>query len=112
MAKIILLDRVREKKIAQESHPDYLEQLEGMDKLGLLEEMIQFQEERANSGGLTLSLMIRGEILFRLLEEKAETNELRELARVYRRHLKLELENFMKKRDRSTAESVTKNRSN
>lgn len=68
----------------------------GMDKVELLEEMMVFQEERASVGELTVTMMVRGQILFKALEDAAETEELRSLTRSYRRHLRFELEAFMK----------------
>ncbi len=63
-----------------------------MNKIELLEEMVRFQEERSEKGHLTPSMMIQGRILFRALEQHAETEELRLLASSYRRHLEHELE--------------------
>ncbi len=62
-----------------------------MDKLELLEEMVRFQEERSRLGHLTLQMIIRGRYLFNALEKASETNELRLLAKSYRRHLEFEL---------------------
>lgn len=63
-----------------------------MSKMELLEEMVRFQEERSQRGQLTLTMMVRGRILFRALEINAETDELRLLASSYRRHLEHEIE--------------------
>lgn len=63
-----------------------------MNKIELLEEMVRFQEERTSKGGLNLTMMVRGKILFRALELHAETQELKLLASSYRRHLEHEIE--------------------
>ena len=67
-----------------------------MSKVELLNEMVVFQEERAKKGHLSLDMMIRGKILFKALEETAETQALQILTRSYRRHLDYEMTNFMK----------------
>jgi hypothetical protein len=69
-----------------------------MDKLELLEEMVRFQQERSSLGELTPSLMVRGKVLFKALEQNAETQELRLLTRSYRRHLEYELTDFLRRR--------------
>ncbi len=69
----------------------YQARILGMDKLALLEEMVRFQQERSARGDLTPLMMRQGRYLFKALEEKAETEELRLLARSYRRHLDHEL---------------------
>jgi hypothetical protein len=53
--------------------------------------MVSFQEERSKLGQLSLTMMIRGKILFKALEESAETEELKILTGTYRRHLEHEL---------------------
>ncbi len=75
---------------AAEDHA-YQARILGMDKLELLEEMVRFQEERSRVGKLSLEMMVRGRYLFKALEENAETEELRLLARSFRRHLDYEL---------------------
>ncbi len=72
----------------------YQARILSMDKLELLEEMVRFQEERSRLGHLTLTMMVRGRYLFSALEKASETNELRLLARSYRRHLEFELTAF------------------
>lgn len=52
-----------------------------------MEEMIRFQEERAQRGGLTPEMIDRGIVLFKALAEAAETQELRILCSSYRKHL-------------------------
>ncbi len=54
--------------------------------------MVRFQEERSKKDNLSLTMMVRGKILFRALETTAETDELRLLASSYRRHLEHEIE--------------------
>jgi hypothetical protein len=90
VSNIVSLKAVREIKEA-ESDMAYKAKILGMDKLELLEEMVRFQEERSRVGHLTPQMMIQGKILFKALEDSAETNELRMLTRSYRRHLEYEL---------------------
>ena len=73
--------------------PYYQMQINRMNKIELLEEMVRFQEDRTAKGQLSLTMMVRGRILFRALETNAETDELRLLASSYRRHLEHEIEN-------------------
>ena len=110
MNQVISLAKVREAKQARENDLRYQEQLEKMDKLELLDEMIRFQEERTASGELTEKLMVRGLVLFQLLEAQAETHELRELARSYCRHLKLELDAYHKSKEKEEAQRTSKKR--
>lgn len=95
MSNIVSLKTMREIKDA-ESDIAYKAKILGMDKLELLEEMVRFQEERSRIGHLTPQMMIHGKILFKALEETAETNELRLLTRSYRRHLEFELAALLK----------------
>ena len=92
--KIVSLSAIREMKRAEAEDYAYQAKILTMDKLGLLEEMIRFQEERSGIEELSPVMMIRGKVLFKALEEKAETQELRILSRSYRRHLELELHNI------------------
>lgn len=94
MNNVISIRALREVKKVQQEDFDYQQRVISMDKVELLEEMMKFQEERSQHGELTLSLMIRGRILFKSLELHAETQELKDLAKSYRRHLKLELEHY------------------
>jgi hypothetical protein len=75
---------------------EYRARILGMDKLGLLEEMVRFQEERTKLGHLSLEMMNRGKYLFKALEETAETQEMKLLTRSYRRHLELEIQEHLK----------------
>ena len=90
MSNIVSLKAVRDIKEA-EGDMAYHAKILGMDKLELLEEMVRFQEERSRVGHLTPQMMIQGKVLFKALEDSAETNELRMLTRSYRRHLEYEL---------------------
>ena len=72
----------------------YQARILSMDKLELLEEMVQFQEKRAQQGQLDPKMMIQGKVLFGTLEKHAETSALRSLARSYRRHLEHELKTY------------------
>jgi hypothetical protein len=97
MAKIISLQAAKTLKAAQYEDPEYQKRILAMDKFELLEEMIRFQEERSKAGELTLGMMVRGQYLFKALEESAETRELALLTRSYRRHLEHELEDHLEK---------------
>ncbi len=88
---VISLNAVRAVRQTENALLDYQARLFSMDKVELLEEMVNFQKERTQIGELTLDLILRGKHLFKLLEENAETEELRILTRSYRRHLEHEL---------------------
>lgn len=92
MGNIISLKAVRELKQAKDADLAYQAYILGLDKLQLLEEMVQFQERRSAQGHLTTEMMLKGRVLFSALERQAETQELRNLARSYRRHLDFELQ--------------------
>ncbi len=93
MSNVISLQVVRSQKYADAFMLDYQARILGLDKLGLLEEMIRFQEERSLMGeSMPDEMMMRGKFLFKALEEKAETEELRLLSRSFRRHLEVELD--------------------
>ncbi len=94
--KVIVLQEVREARATREEDLTYQGRVLKMDKLELLEEMVRFQEERTAVGYLTLKMMVQGQILFKVLEEKAETLELRDLAGTYSKHLKLEMQEKLK----------------
>jgi hypothetical protein len=102
MNNVVSLKAVREIKNAQTEDFAYHAQILAMDKLQLLEEMVRFQEERSRVGELTLQMMVRGRILFKALEENAETQELRILTRSYRRHLECELTEYRSKESQNT----------
>ncbi len=92
---IILLQAARDMKKAREVDHDYQARIMGMDKVDLLNEMVSYQEERTRSGQLTPTMMVRGKILFKALEENAETEALRALSKSYRRHLEFELRDYL-----------------
>jgi hypothetical protein len=104
MSNVVSLKAVREIKTAQTEDFAYHAEILAMDKLQLLEEMVRFQEERSRVGHLTLQMMIRGKILFKALEENAETQELRILTRSYRRHLECELADYREKQSQGGAQ--------
>lgn len=89
------LKAAREIKDAHSGDLEYRARIISMDKLELLEEMVRFQEERSALGHLTPEMMVRGKILFRALEENAETQELKLLTRSYARHLDFELKAYI-----------------
>jgi hypothetical protein len=95
MANVVSLKAARELKQTESKDEAYKAKILVMDKLELLEEMVRFQEERSRVGELTPSMMLRGKILFKALEETAETQELRLLTRSYRRHLDYELSAYL-----------------
>jgi len=82
----------RNKRGMARHDPYYQIQINRMNKMELLEEMVRFQEDRSKKENLTLTMMVRGKILFSALERNAETDELRLLASSYRRHLEHEIE--------------------
>ncbi len=88
--KVISLEVARKAKQLENEDLAYRARILSLDKLELLEEMVRFQEERSQSEELTPALIARGKILFKALEESAETEELKLLSRSYRRHLELE----------------------
>ncbi len=99
MNNVISLNALREIRRTQKADPSYQAykaKIQKMNKLELLDEMMNFQEERSKIGHLTPSMMILGQILFQALETQAETQELQTLTRSYRRHLKYELEEYLK----------------
>jgi hypothetical protein len=96
MSNVVSLNAVRELRNAETSDPIYTALVLGMGKLELLNEMMSFQEERTRKGQLTFKMMVQGQILFKALESSAETDELKNLTRTYRKHLKCELEAYLK----------------
>ena len=95
-SRIIDLNEFRLRKIDTDEEYAYRARILVMEKAQLLEEMVAFQQERSRAGKLTRAMMLRGKHLFKALEQSAETNELRILARSYRRHLEFELEELAK----------------
>ncbi|NDG85780.1 MAG: hypothetical protein EBX52_12190 [Proteobacteria bacterium] len=89
---VIDLVAERNKRGMAKHDPYYQIQINRMSKMELLEEMVRYQDERTQKGKLTLTMMVRGRILFQALEIHAETDELRLLASSYRRHLEHEIE--------------------
>lgn len=94
MGEVVYLRRAKEVRSTIEADAAYQAKILGMDKLELLEEMVKFQEKRSHLGRLTPQMMVEGKVLFRALELAAETEELRILARSYRRHLEYELADY------------------
>jgi hypothetical protein len=91
MSNVVSLVAARQIKDKEADEHAYQARILSMDKLELLEEMVRFQEERSRVGHLTLTMILRGRYLFSALEKASETNELRLLAKSYRRHLEFEL---------------------
>jgi hypothetical protein len=100
MSNVVSIQAIREIKDAEVEEMAYHARILSLDKLELLEEMVRFQEERSKVGHLTVAMMTRGKILFKALEESAETHELRLLTRSYRRHLEFELREFLQNPNR------------
>ena len=92
---IIDLVAERNKRGIAQHDPYYQMKINRMNKIELLEEMVRYQEERSVKGRLTLTMMVRGKILFRALEIQAETEELRLLSSSYRRHLEHEIDQHL-----------------
>jgi len=92
MSNVISLRAYKVLKESEEEELAYRARILSLNKLELLEEMVNFQEERSKRGRLTSVMMTRGKYLFRALEEVADTQELKILARSYRRHLEYELQ--------------------
>lgn len=97
MSNVVSIKAAREIRSSKEEDHAYHARILTMDKVELLEEMVRFQEERTRLGHLTPQMMIRGKVLFKALEENAETQELRILTRSYRRHLEYELSEYIQK---------------
>ena len=102
MTNVISIQAAREIRNNNDEDLAYHAQILGMDKLALLEEMVRFQEERSKIGQLTPQMMKRGKLLFKALEETAETHELKLLTRSYRRHLECELADYIQKNSQAT----------
>lgn len=94
--QVLSLKAARELRSAEETELQYQAEILVMSKLELLNEMVRFQEERSSRDALTPEMMVRGKILFAALERNAETEALRVLTRSYRRHLELELQEYLK----------------
>ena len=73
----------------------YIAKIEKMDKLELLQEMVDFQELRAKQG-LTVNMMVKGISLFEMLMLQSETEELRLITKNYCSSLKTDLEKYKK----------------
>jgi len=93
--RVISLNAARELKRAETEDYAYQAKILTMGKLELLEEMVEFQELRSRVGKLTPMMMVRGKFLFQALEKNAETEALRLLTRSYRRHLEIELRDYV-----------------
>jgi hypothetical protein len=91
---VVSLKAIRDLKNAQASDLAYEKRLLKMEKVDLLDEMIRFQERRSQIGSLTEEMMIQGQILFKVLEESAESEEFLILTRSYRKHLQYELQAY------------------
>ncbi len=106
----------RKKRGVIEHDPHYQLQINQMNKFELLEEMVKYQdqmrefnelleskppgqktlEDRSLEERKRLKMLIQGKILFRALEERAETDDLRLLSTSYRRHCEYEIKLLLK----------------
>lgn len=108
MTNVISLRSFKVLKAEEEADLAYRAKILSMNKLELLEEMVAFQEERTRHGELTFEMMNKGKYLFKSLEEVADTQELKLLARSYRRHLEFELAAIRtKRREEQSLEAKT-----
>jgi len=89
----------------QEAEWSYQSRILAMGKIELLEEMVRYQEERSRRPSRSALQMLQGQHLFSAIEKSAETQELRTLARSYRRHLTLELQQFREHQRNSSGSS-------
>lgn len=78
-------------------NPAYAAKIAKMDRLDLVNEVIHFNEERYINGGLNKDLIIRGLLLFKNMGENATTQNFKEFAMTYCKHLELELQVFRNK---------------
>ena len=106
MSNVISLRSYKVLRAEEEAELAYRARILAMNKLELLEEMVNFQEERSKFGKLTHEMMMRGKYLFKALEEVADTQELKILARSYRRHLEFELAALKVKERESIAQDL------
>ena len=79
--------------ICSDSHNS---KISNMTKLELMEEMILFQKERSRMGYFTWPMIIRGQLLFKMIEESAETQEMKLLANSYLEYFNFEITNYEK----------------
>lgn len=94
--KVLHLQSLREVRKTEEAEAECIKRIRTMDKITLLDEMVRFQEERSKTGHLTLSMIVRGRVLFDLLEKQAETRGLQAITGAYRRHLEHEMVHYLR----------------
>ena len=92
MSNVVNLAAFRDIKEREFSNPFYQARIAKMDRLELVNEVIKFNEERYEHGGLNKELIVRGLILFKNMADNAETPNFKEFARTYCKHLELELQ--------------------
>lgn len=90
ISPIISLDQFRANKIKHRAAQAYTARLQGLSKLELLEEMVQFQTEREELMEWSEELLNRGAALFERLQDTAETPELFSLSKSYLAHIEQE----------------------
>jgi len=88
MSNIVSLSSFRD----EFSNPTYSAKIAQMDRLELVNEVVNFNEERYMNGGLNKDLIVKGLILFKNMAENSATSNFREFARSYHKHLELEMQ--------------------
>lgn len=69
----------------------YAARIAVMDYNHLLNELIDFNDEVADTNDFSRDLLVRGLILFDALDKNARTNNLKEFCSMYKNHLKIQL---------------------
>ena len=85
-----VIDLFTKKPKTSDDKRNWSEAYSHLTKEELLHSMVDFQEERSREGRLTPDLIERGIPLFTILEQEAETEELKILTRAYRAYLEFE----------------------
>ena len=92
MSNVISIKPKLEIAQAKRNNEEYKTRIDAMDKLGLLEEMVSYQEMLAPDN--PLDNILKGLILFRKLQGCAETEELKETVTFYISILEMELKTY------------------
>lgn len=90
-SNLVVLNEWKKRKNPESDVSTYQARIDSMSKGELMEEIVRFQEQRKRNGGLTEEAIINGMILFKAMESKAETTDLKIFSKVYQRHLSYEL---------------------
>lgn len=97
MSNVVAFNKFRIKSEHQSLSNRYSSFIYHLGKLDLLEEMVRFQERRSRDGNLSPEMMVEGKILFKALNEIAETEEMAILTKSYLNHLNYEYAEYLKK---------------